>query len=63
MKACCVLHNICITNNIDLPVPEEGEAMDYEIVNIDQREILENVNADLLAARHMQQRIINNHFI
>lgn len=63
IKACCVLHNMCISRNVDLPVPEEDEAdMDYGILHIDQQENGEYANADLLAARNIQRQIINTHF-
>lgn len=63
IKACCVLHNICIVRNLPLP---EGEEVDdyglYDIPIIENVEHNQNANADLIAARNIQQQLINNYF-
>lgn len=61
IKACCVLHNMCVSDNIDLPVAEDVD-VDYGIVN-NPYQPENNANADLVTARHIQQQIINNHFV
>ncbi|XP_028142516.1 putative nuclease HARBI1 [Diabrotica virgifera virgifera] len=63
VNACCILHNMCIENNV--PIPEELHPVepDYgmyaagNVVNIRP-----TANPDLAAARRLQQNIINNHF-
>lgn len=61
IKACCVLHNICVVRN--MPVPENAQA-DYGIHFAPHAEPVENpqANADLIAARNIQQQLINNYF-
>lgn len=53
---------MCISEHIDLPFAEED--VDYGMVNnLDQPQIGDNVNADLVAARGIQQQIIQTHFV
>ncbi|KAJ8933071.1 hypothetical protein NQ314_014225 [Rhamnusium bicolor] len=61
--ACCMLHNMCTFRNIPpLDVDDEMEP-DYGInINAEAENPNENVNEDLLAARQLQQQIINNYF-
>lgn len=60
VKACCVLHNMCIGRNI--PVPEVEENFDYGMHVAPHAVNFENQhgNAYLLAARNIQQQLINN---
>ena len=67
VNACCVLHNICIDNNI--PQPDRGDLVDPDWGMYDYHEPREEenrgmgiVNPDLVAARQLQRRIIRNHF-
>ena len=60
IKACAVLHNMCITRGI--PELEVIEIIDQEGF-IDQPPIQENViNEDLQRARLMQQNIMHTYF-
>ncbi|KAJ8915403.1 hypothetical protein NQ315_008291 [Exocentrus adspersus] len=63
VKACCVLHNICIARNMPPPDDIEIEAQDYGIdINADGDLMNAGINEDLFAARRLQQQIINNYF-
>lgn len=66
INACCLLHNLCIQNNVPLVDIDDPEA-DFGIINIRGNLQPENIrgpraNRDLLAGRQVQQRIIRNHF-
>lgn len=60
VKACCVLHNICLARNVPLleDYEEVNEFEMHHIPHIDNQ----NANADLLTARNIQQQLINNYF-
>lgn len=67
INACCVLHNMCIHNNIPEP-DEEDENIDlgmYAMPN-NEMEVEEdqhpNRNPDLVEGRRLQQHIIRNYF-
>lgn len=57
---------MCIENGVEAPDPEENiQNIDYGIYAVQNHEDdgIRGVNPDLAAARHLQQNIINNHFL
>ncbi|XP_030745911.1 putative nuclease HARBI1 [Sitophilus oryzae] len=65
INSCCVLHNMCIANNVpEPPAEQENEDIDYGIYAVENvpAENIGRVNPDLAAARVLQQNIIDNHF-
>lgn len=64
INSCCILHNMCIANNVPEPEGQENEELDYGIYAVENlpNENIGRVNPDLAAARVLQQNIINNHF-
>lgn len=62
INACCVLHNICMANNV--AVPEDDEQVQH-ILNMNDAndENMGNVNPDLTAGRRMRQTIIEQQFM
>lgn len=53
--ACCILHNICIENNVEMPDDSdvqdlEDAIVDYEPAAVDNR----NINPDLFAGRALR---------
>lgn len=62
--ACCILHNICIDNNIVIPDDDDFVVENQNEFNFNSDAIpIGNVNPDLAAARNMKQQIINNLFV
>lgn len=61
INACCVLHNMCITENIPMPEIEENmvEGLNVDVVIIDEAN---DRNNDLVQGRMLQTHLINNHF-
>ena len=60
IKACVVLHNMCIANNIEEPEDNDEVELDFGI-NVNDEEIVNNerVNPQLAEGRRMQARIIS----
>lgn len=56
--ACCVLHNICVMNNVDLPDDEEIEIDNGVGQNLQVNNIQNQRNQDLLAGRAIRQEIV-----
>lgn len=63
VNACCVLHNLCIENNIPEIDEHHPEEPDYGMyaVDINYNAVVPG-NVDLATARALQQNIILNHF-
>jgi len=65
INACCVLHNICINNNLP-PAEDEGHdenvGMDFGLLDLPEMDVenLGRVNPDLVAGRKLQKQIINS---
>lgn len=63
VNACCILHNMCLDNNIPEPNDPHLEEPDYGIYIDNMGEMDRFVrNQDLFIARQIQQNIILNHF-
>ncbi|XP_018572113.1 putative nuclease HARBI1 [Anoplophora glabripennis] len=72
INACCILHNICVDNNLrPIEFGEENEGneeddlgiYDYNDPVVDEQFVgVNRINPDLVAARRLQQQVIRNHF-
>lgn len=63
VNACCILHNMCMDNN--MPIPDEPHPVepDYGICVADNFiNVRPTANPDLAATRRLQHNIIMNHF-
>ena len=60
IKACVVLHNMCIANNVEEPEDNDEVEVDFGM-NINDEQIAHNerVNPQLAEGRRMQARIIS----
>lgn len=65
VNACCILHNLCINNNVPEPDEPHPEEPDYGMYNVENPEHINRVigNPDLARGRQLQQNIIQNHFV
>ncbi|CAH1371396.1 unnamed protein product [Tenebrio molitor] len=64
VNACVVLHNICVVNNAPLPDDNEDEQqeLDLGIIPGEQHELVAANNLELITARRIRDRIVNNYF-
>jgi len=63
IKACVVLHNICIANNLPEPIDEAIDDVDWGMYYDDENNLNpQQVNSNLLAGRRMQNQIIHTYF-
>lgn len=66
INACCVLHNLCIQNNIpEVDELHEVEEPDYGMYAAEnyQDYIQRPINQDLVTAREIQRNIMLNNFL
>lgn len=57
VKACVMLHNMCIRNDIELLNEENVDLEDLGAININAEEEIERVNPELNAGRRFRRRI------
>lgn len=66
INSCAILHNMCIEENIPIPRPEEGDInLDFglNINNVENENAGRNrINAELVAGKRLQRRLIRNMF-
>lgn len=67
IKACTVLHNMCIEHNVDNPQPQEDEHFDFGMYNNNNFQNIGNnngamdrVNPGLAEGRRMRARVMNH---
>lgn len=65
VHACCVLHNMCIENNVPLPEDDDQVVIVENFDMADGEEYDEpmgRVNHDLAEGRRMRQRLVDTYF-
>ncbi|XP_011858777.1 PREDICTED: putative nuclease HARBI1, partial [Vollenhovia emeryi] len=64
INACTVLHNMCIHDNVPIPIPEaRDEVLDFGIDDINDPGIdLANRNHELTAGRRIRNNLIRQYF-
>lgn len=66
INSCTVLHNMCVEENLPFPPPlpedEDDEDFDFGMYDINAEDEVNRVNPDLLAARNLRSRIVQQYF-
>lgn len=73
INTCAVLHNICISENVPMPLDLNDVDEDFDLgININRNNIengennpernIQRINPDLAAGRRKQQQMIRNYF-